>query len=323
MLCFLREQLPAIIKTRLPAQNRHVAVREESMTISRRNFARLAATSGAVAVASPAIAQAAIKWRLASSFPKSLDGLWGASPSVAKFVHEMSDGKFQMDPFAAGEIVPGLQVLDAVANGTVECGHSYGGYYIGKNPTLIFDGSLPFGMTPREHYAWYFYGDGKKLMDEVYDGMGVVSIPMGNTGGQTFGWFRKELKTPADFNGIKMRVAGFGGKVLSKLGVIPQQIAGGDIYPALEKGTIDAAEWVGPYDDEKLGFAKIAKFYYVPGVLELCANTDLYVGKAAWASLPAAYQAMLRTACGYAMMEMLASYDAKNARAVGRVVAQG
>jgi len=216
------------------------------MTVSRRNFTRLAAASTAVALASPAVAQQpTVKWRLASSFPKSIEGLWGASPTVAKFVSEMSDGKFTIDTFAAGEIVPGLQVLDATANGTVECGHSYGGYYIGKNPTLIFDGSLPFGFTVRQHNAWYFYGDGKKLMDEVYDGLGVVSIPMGNTGGQTFGWFRKELKTPTDFSGIKMRVAGFGGKVLAKLGVIPQQIAGGDIYPALEKGTIDAAEWVG------------------------------------------------------------------------------
>ena len=117
------------------------------MTISRRNFARLAAASGAVAVASPAIAQGAIKWRLASSFPKSLDTLWGVSPTLVKLVNEMSDGKFTIEPFAAGEIVPGLQVLDAVANGTVECGHSYGGYYIGKNPAAIFDGSLPFGLT--------------------------------------------------------------------------------------------------------------------------------------------------------------------------------
>jgi len=151
------------------------------MTISRRNFTRLAATSGAAAVASPAIAQGAIKWRLASSFPKSLEVLWGASPTLAKYVKEMSDGKFTIDPFAAGEIVPGLQVLDAVANSTVECGHSYGGYYIGKNSALIFDGSLPFGMTPRQQNAWYLYGDGKKLMDEVYDGMGVVSIPIGKT----------------------------------------------------------------------------------------------------------------------------------------------
>ena len=206
----------------------------------------------------------------------------------------MSDGKFVIDTFAAGEIVPGLQVLDAVANGTVECGHTYSGYYIGKNPALIFDGSLPFGLTARQHNAWYMFGDGKKLVDEIYDGMGVVSIPMGNTGGQTFGWFRKELKTPADFNGIKMRVAGFGGRVLAKLGVIPQQIAGGDIYPALEKGTIDAAEWVGPHDDEKLGFHKVAKYMHIPGVLELCANNCLFINKAAWAALPASYQAMLR-----------------------------
>src|SRR6476469_7041743 len=293
------------------------------MTISRRNFARLAVTSGAAAVASPAIAQGAIKWRLASSFPKSLDGLWGASPTLAKYVNEMSDGKFTIQSFAAGEIVPGLQVLDACANGTVECGHSYGGYYIGKNPTLIFDGSLPFGMTARQHNAWYMFGDGRKLVDEVYDGLGVVSIPMGNTGGQTFGWFRKEIKSPADFNGIKMRVAGFGGKVLAKLGVIPQQIAGGDIYPALEKGTIDAAEWVGPHDDEKLGFHKVAKYMHIPGVLELEANNCLYINKAAWAALPASYQAMLRGACAYAQMEMLAGYDAKNARAISRVVAAG
>ncbi len=139
------------------------------MTVSRRNFARLSAASAAVAVASPAIAQQQpiVKWRLASSFPKSIEGLWGAAPTVAKFVSEMSEGKFTIDPFAAGEIVPGLQVLDACANGTVECGHSYSGYYIGKNPALIFDGSLPFGMTPRQHNAWYLYGDGKKFVDEV------------------------------------------------------------------------------------------------------------------------------------------------------------
>jgi TRAP-type mannitol/chloroaromatic compound transport system substrate-binding protein len=293
------------------------------MTVSRRTFARIAAASSA-AIATPAIAQSGmVKWRLASSFPKSIEGLWGAAVTVSKLVHDMSDGKFQIDTFAAGEIVPGLQVLDAVANGTVQCGHSYGGYYIGKNPTLIFDGSLPFGLTVRQHNAWYLYGDGKKLMDEVYDGMGVVSIPVGNTGGQTFGWFRRELKTPADFSGIKMRVAGFGGKVLSKLGVIPQQIAGGDIYPALEKGTIDAAEWVGPYDDEKLGFHKVAKYMHIPGVLELCANTGLYINKAEWASLPASYQTMLRAACAYALMEMLAGYDARNAKALNRVIAAG
>ncbi len=295
------------------------------MTVSRRNFARLSVATAAVGVAAPAIAQQqpAIKWRLTSSFPKNLEGLWGASPTVAKFVHDMTDGKFEIQPFAAGEIVPGLQVLDAVQNGTVECGHSYSGYYVGKNPALIFDGSLPFGLTPRQHYAWYLIGDGKKLIDELYDGFGVVSIPMGNTGGQTFGWFRKEIKSPADFNGVKMRVAGFGGRVLAKLGVIPQQIAGGDIYPALEKGTLDAAEWVGPHDDEKLGFHKVAKYMHIPGVLEMEANSSLYVNKAALNALPASYQSILRAASYYAMVEMLARYDALNAKAINRVVAAG
>src|SRR5215813_6643465 len=293
------------------------------MTVSRRTFARIVAASSA-AIATPAIAQSGVvKWRLASSFPKSIEGLWGAALTVSRYVNEMSDGKFTIEPFAAGEIVPGLQVLDAVANGTVECGHSYGGYYIGKNPAAIFDGSLPFGMTPRQHYAWYLYGDGKKLVDEVYDSMGVVSIPMGNTGGQSFGWFRKEIKSPADLNGLKMRVAGFGGKVLSKLGVVPQQIAAGDIYPALEKGTIDAAEWVGPYDDEKLGFHKVAKYMHLPGVLELEASTGLFVNKAKWAELPASYQAMLRMGCSYTMMDMLAGYDARNPKALNRLVAAG
>jgi TRAP-type mannitol/chloroaromatic compound transport system substrate-binding protein len=294
------------------------------MTVSRRNFTRLAAASAATAaVASPAIAQQITKWRLASSFPKSIEGLWGASPTLARYVNEMSDGKFVIETFAAGEIVPGLQVLDAVANGTVECGHTYSGYYIGKNPALIFDGSLPFGFTARQQNAWYMHGDGKKLVDEMYDAMGVVSIPCGNTGGQTFGWFRKELKIPADFSGIKMRVAGFGGRVLAKLGVIAQQIAGGEIYPALEKGTIDAAEWVGPHDDEKFGFHKVAKYMHIPGVLELCANNCLYINKSAWAKLPASHQAMLRAACAYALLEMLAGYDARNAKAITRVVEQG
>jgi TRAP-type mannitol/chloroaromatic compound transport system substrate-binding protein len=295
-----------------------------TMSVSRRNFARFAAV-GAAAVASPAIAQSqpSLKWRLTASYPKNLEGLFGVSLTISKFVSEMTDGKFEIQPFSAGEIVPGLQVLDAVQNGTVECGHTYAGYYIGKNPAIIFDGSLPFGLTPRQHYAWYMIGDGKKLIEEIYDGFNVVNIPAGNTGGQTFGWFRKEMKTPADFNGVKRRVAGFGGRVLAKLGVVPQQIAGGDIYPALEKGTLDAAEWVGPHDDEKLGFQKVAKYMHIPGVLEMEANNSFIVNKASWNSIPAHYQAILRGACAYAGTEMLAKYDALNAKAITRLVAQG
>jgi TRAP-type mannitol/chloroaromatic compound transport system substrate-binding protein len=301
-------------------------IKSETRSISRRHFAQLAAVGAGVAAVRPAIAQSTsetVKWRLTSSFPKNLDTLFGAANTICRIVGELTDGKFSIQPFAAGEIVPGLQVLDAVSNGTVECGQTYTGYYIGKEPAMIFDGSLPFGLTPRQHTAWLLFGDGRKLMDEVYDGFGVVGLPSGQTGGQMFGWFRKELKTVADFNGLKMRTAGFGGRVLAKLGVVPQQIAGGDIYPALEKGTIDACEWVGPYDDEKLGFHKVAKYYYTPGVMELEAFNQLFINKATWAALPPAYQAALRYACWYALNEMLASYDAKNARAINRVVAAG
>jgi TRAP-type mannitol/chloroaromatic compound transport system substrate-binding protein len=295
------------------------------MSISRRGFGPMAATA-ALAAASPALAQQTgenVKWRLTSSFPKSLDTLYGAVQTIARIVGEMTDGKFVLTTFAAGEIVPALQVLDAVANSTVECGHTYNGYYIGKNPTLIFDGSLPFGFTPRQHNAWMLFGDGRKLMDEIYESFGIVSIACGNTGGQMFGWFRKELKTPDDFKGLKIRTAGFGGKVMAKLGAVPQQIAGGEIYPSLERGTIDACEWVGPYDDQKLGFHKVAKYYYTPGVMEMEANNNLYINKQAWAALPPRYQAILRYACNYAMTEMLASYDAKNAVAVAQLVAAG
>ncbi len=293
--------------------------------ISRRHLGGMAAAGAAIA-ATPAFGQQTnevVKWRLTSSFPKNLDTLFGAATTVARVVGEMTDGKFTLQTFAAGEIVPGLQVLDAVSNGTVECGQTYTGYYIGKNPSLIFDGSVPFGLTPRQHNAWLMFGDGRKLMDEVYDTFNVVALPCGQTGGQMLGWFRKELKTAADFQGLKIRTAGFGGKVMSKLGAVPQQIAGGDIYPALEKGTIDACEWVGPYDDEKLGFHKVAKYYYTPGVMELEAVNQLFIHKAAWAALPPRYQAILRYGCWFALTEMLASYDAKNAQAIVRLVGLG
>jgi TRAP-type mannitol/chloroaromatic compound transport system substrate-binding protein len=295
------------------------------MSVTRRQFAPAVASLAALA-ATPAFGQQTsenVRWRLASSFPKSLDTLFGASQTIARVVGEMTDGKFVITPFGAGEIVPGLQVLDAVQNTTVECGHTYTGYYIGKNPSFIFDGSLPFGFTPRMHNAWVMFGDGQKLMAEVYDSFNIVALPCGQTGGQMFGWFRKELKTPADFVGLKIRTAGFGGKVFTKLGAVPQQIAGGEIYPSLERGTIDACEWVGPYDDEKLGFHKVAKYYYTPGVMELEATNHLFIGKAAWAALPPRYQAVLKYACNYAAIEMLASYDAKNAVAIARLVAAG
>ena len=298
--------------------------------MQRRKFLRTAGVGGATVaaagtLAAPAIAQSMpeIKWRLASSFPKSLDTIYGAGEDFAKRVAGITDNKFQIRVFAAGEIVPGLQVVDAVQNETVECGHTAAYYYVGKDPTFAFDTAIPFGLNTRQHNAWVYYGGGLELMREFYKDYNMTSFLMSNTGAQMGGWWRKEIKTPEDMKGVKMRIGGFAGQVMAKLGVVPQQLAGGDIYPALEKGTIDAAEWVGPYDDEKLGFHKVAKYMHLPGVLELEANTGLYVNKAKWAELPVPYQAMLRAACAYALMEMLAGYDARNPKALTRLVAAG
>jgi TRAP-type mannitol/chloroaromatic compound transport system substrate-binding protein len=294
--------------------------------MKRRLFLKSAALGLATApIAAPAIAQSQpeLKWRLASSFPKSLDTIFGASEVIANRVSAATDGKFQIQVFAAGEIVPGLQVLDAVQNGTVECGHSASYYYVGKDPTFAFDTAIPFGLNARQQNAWMYHGGGLALMREFFNDYNVYQIPAGNTGAQMGGWFRKEIKTVGDLNGLKFRIGGFAGKVLTKLGVVPQQIAGGDIYPALEKGTIDAAEWVGPYDDEKLGFNKVAQYYYYPGWWEGGPQLSLYVNTAQWQQLPKSYQAILETAGAEANVWMVAKYDAQNMAALRKLVAGG
>jgi TRAP-type mannitol/chloroaromatic compound transport system substrate-binding protein len=294
--------------------------------MQRREFIRHGGLAGVLAAgAAPAFAQSQpeIKWRLTSSFPKSLDTIYGAADEVAKRVAAATDNRFQIRVFAAGEIVPGLQVLDAVQNATVEMGHTVSYYYFGKDPTFAFDGAVPFGLNARQMNAWMNEGNGLKLMRDFFKGFNVYNIPCGNTGTQMGGWYRKEIKTVADLKGLKMRIGGFAGQVLTKLGCVPQQIAGGDIYPALEKGTIDAAEWVGPYDDEKLGFGKVAKFYYYPGWWEGGPQISALVNQKSWDSLPKSYQAILEMACAEAHTDMLAKYDARNPTALKRLVSSG
>jgi TRAP-type mannitol/chloroaromatic compound transport system substrate-binding protein len=294
--------------------------------MKRRLFLKAAGIgAAATTVAAPAIAQSMpeIRWRLASSFPKSLDTIYGAAEVVAKRVAAATDNKFQIRVFAAGEIVPGLQVVDAVQAGTVECGHTANYYYVGKDPTFAFDTAIPFGLNGRQQNAWMYHGGGVELMREFFASYNCYNIPCGNTGCQMGGWFRKEIKTTKDFDGLKFRIGGFAGQVLAKLGVVAQQLAGGDIYPALEKGTIDAAEWVGPYDDEKLGFNKVAKFYYYPGWWEGGPQLSLMVNVAQWNQLPKTYQAILEAACAEANVWMVAKYDAVNPAAMRRLVANG
>ena len=236
--------------------------------MKRRKFLTALGAGAAVAtIAKPAIAQSMpeLKWRMTASWPKSLDTLFGACTTIAKFVSEATDGKFQIQTFAGGEIVPPLQALDAVQNGTVEMGHTAMYYYIGKDPTWALFCAHPFGLNARQQNAWFYDGEGQKLIDEFAAKYNCKALLAGNTGTQMGGWFRKEVKTVDDFKGLKFRIGGWAGKTIAKLGGVPQLIGGGDIYPALEKGVIDAAEWVGPYDDEKLGFYKVAKFYYYPG----------------------------------------------------------
>jgi TRAP-type mannitol/chloroaromatic compound transport system substrate-binding protein len=292
----------------------------------RRQFLKTAGVGlAATAVAAPAIAQSApeVKWRLTSSFPKSLDTLYGAAEVFAKAVGDATDNKFQIQVFAAGEIVPGLQAADAVTNGTVEMAHTASYYYFGKDPTFAFGTVVPFGLNTRQQNAWFYQGGGNELMNDFYKKFNIVAFPAGNTGAQMGGWFRKEIKTPEDLSGLKMRIGGFAGRVIAKLGAVPQQIAGGDIYPALEKGTIDAAEWVGPYDDQKLGFYKVAPFYYYPGWWEGNACLHNFVNLEKYNALPKTYQAILQQASMVANLHMTAKYDAVNPKALREVVANG
>lgn len=281
--------------------------------------------AGTTALAMPAIAQTAPKvtWRLASSFPKSLDTIYGGAEVFARHVSEMTDGNFTVQVFAAGELVPGLQAADAAASGTVELSHTVPYYYWGKDATYALGADVPFMLNARQKHAWMYAGGGIDLLNEFYATQNLFALPGGNTGVQMGGWFRKEVNTAADLQGIKMRIGGFAGKIVESLGVVPQQLAGGDIYPALEKGTIDATEWVGPYDDLKLGFFKVAPFYYYPGFWEGGPTVAFMFNLQKWNELPKNYQAIARAAAMSATTQMLADYDFKNPDALKQLVAQG
>ncbi len=285
----------------------------------------MAASAGAAALAAPALAQAnpKVTWRLTSSFPKSLDTIYGGGDELVKRVSEMTDGNFQIQHFAAGEIVPGLQAADAVTNGTVELAHTVGYYYWGKDPVWALGSTIPFSLNARGMNAWLKHGGGNELYNEFLAQHNIVGFMGGNTGVQMGGWFRKEINSVADLQGLKFRIGGFAGKVLERLGVIPQQLSGSDVYAALEKGTIDAVEWTTPYDDEKLGFVKVAPYYYYPGFWEGGPTVHFYANKAQYDALPEAYKAVLASATDAVDASMLAKYDYKNPPAIKALVAQG
>jgi TRAP-type mannitol/chloroaromatic compound transport system substrate-binding protein len=294
--------------------------------LNRRKFLT-AATAGAAstAVAAPALAQGtpSIEWRMVSSFPKSLDTIFGTAEVFSRSLAEMTDGRFQIRIFAPTEIVPGLSAADAVANGSVEAAHTASYYYWGKDPTFAFGTAVPFGLDYRMQNAWMYQGGGIDLMNAFYSRYNIFGLPGGNTGTQMGGWYRKEINKPEDWRGLKIRIGGLAGAVMSRIGAVPQQIAGSDIYPALEKGTIDAAEWVGPYDDEKLGFSKVAKYYYYPGWWEGQAMLSFFFNLEKWNGLPKSYQAAIKGAAALADTTMIARYDIENPQALQRLAIGG
>ena len=297
--------------------------------MSRRDFlakgGAAAVAAGTAVLSAPAIAQTTdvVRWRMASSFPKSVEVLFGTADFIARRVGQITGGKFQISVHAAGEIVPPLQVLDAVEKGTIECGHTAPYYFIGKDPAWAMGTCIPFGLNSRQYNAWWIHGGGEKLFNDFTRESGVVSMLAGNTGSQMGGWFKKEIKGVNDLKGLKFRTGGMGGQVLTKLGVVAQQLPAGEIYSALEKGTIDAAEFTVPADDEKLGLNKIAKFYYYPGWNEGGAALSLQVNAKALEALPEAYRYALQAASAEANTWMQSRYDALNPAALKRLVQGG
>ena len=309
-----------------------VSAREEAGTLPRRGFiaglgaAALSACGGDSpgASGSPAVQTGGrVLWRLASSFPRGLDTLFGGAERLATRLAALTDGRFTVRPYAAGELVPALQVLDGVQQGTVHIGHTASYYYTGKNPALAFDTCVPFGLTSRQQTAWLYDGGGVELMRALYADFNAINFPGGNTGTQMGGWFKREIADLADLRGLKMRIPGLGGEVMDRLGVTVQNLAGGDIYPALERGAIDATEWVGPYDDEKLGFQQAARFYYYPGWWEPGPSMVFLVNRGAWERLPVGYQEAFQAAALFSAQGTQTAYDVNNPPALERLIAGG
>ena len=286
-------------------------------SLGRRGFlgrALQAGGSGAV-VSGPAVT-----WHVASSYPRNLEILHGAAAYVAERVSTLTDGRFALRIFPPGELVPGLGVMDAVQQRSVHAGLTAGYYYVGKNPALAFDTAVPFGLSARQRFAWLYCAGGLELLREVYADFGIHPIPLGSTGGQMGGWFRTPVEGLDDLRGLRMRIPGIGGEIMARLGVSVQVLAGADVYPALERGAIDAVEWVGPHDDERLGLHEIAPYYYYPGWWEPGVTTTLQVSRRAYRELPATYRQILESACREATAVTLARYDAANPAALSRLV---
>jgi TRAP-type mannitol/chloroaromatic compound transport system substrate-binding protein len=295
--------------------------------VRRREFlgAGVATALGTPILAAPAIAQSApeIKWRLTSSFTKSVETMFATAQIVCRYIAEATDNKFLIQPYQAGELAPSRQALDAVSSGSVECAHTPTYFYAAKDPTLGFGTGISFGLSSRHQQAWWTFGGGAEIVNASLKRLNVVGIPAGLTGAQMGAWFKKEINSVDDLKGLRWRISGMGGPVLERVGVAPQQIPHFDTYVALEQGTIDAAEFICPHDDEKLGLPKVAKYNYHPCWWESGGMMHLVVNLERWNALPKSYQGIVARACDAASLWMLAKYDAINPPSLKRVIAAG
>ncbi|MFZ5879788.1 MAG: TRAP transporter substrate-binding protein [Chloroflexota bacterium] len=265
-----------------------------------------------------------LDWQMPTSWSAGLGVLFGGAQKFADRVASLTDGKFKITPRAGGELAKATEVLDVVSSGAVPIGHTASYYYIGKSWVLGFGSSVPFGLNASQQNSWFYHGGGLKLLQDFYARKyNAIFFPAGNTGAQMGGWFRKEIKGVADLQGLKMRIPGLGGQVMSALGVQVQNLPGGEIYQALETGAIDAAEWVGPHDDEALGLNKVAKYYGFPGWWEPGTTLEVQVNLTEWNKLPPLYQNAIEVAAAESNLKMHAEYESVNGAALKRLVDGG
>ncbi len=280
------------------------------------------AAVGTATLAAPALSQNKIQWKMVTAWPKNFPGLGVGAENLAKRINDMSGGRLTVRVYSAGEVVPPLQSLDAVINGTAEMCHSAAYYWQNKNTGLSFFTGVPYGMTSGEHSAWVRFLGGQQIWDEIYDQFGVQGFMSGNTNIQAGGWFRNELKTLEDIKGMRFRTPGLGGQVWQKMGASVTNLAAGEIFQALQSGTLDAAEFVGPYNDLALGFYQITKNYYFPSFIEPGLATEAVVNKAKYTALPKDLQEIIRTACQAEYDNVGADFIANDPRAMDTLVSK-
>ena len=263
-----------------------------------------------------ALANKAIHWKMVTTWPKNFPGLGTGANFLAKLIEEMSGGRIKVKVYGAKELVGAFEVFDAVSRGTAQMGHGAAYYWKGKHPATQFFAAVPFGLTAQEMNSWLYHGGGLALWTELYDQFGLVPTAIGNTGVQMGGWFNKEIKSVDDLKGLKMRIPGLGGEVLRRAGGTPVSLPGGEIFPALQSGAIDATEWVGPYNDMAFGLHKAARFYYYPGWHEPGTTLEGLINKKALRDLPQDLQSIVLNACKVANQDMLADLTSRNSDAL-------